>query len=101
MVAALELQAGSSRIFIDVDVNSPGEGTNQKVSADMTTHSFEKIAAAIKDIAHTLESQLALLEQPPSEVALNLGAKITGGAELWIVKSGAEAQLQIGLKWTR
>jgi hypothetical protein len=100
MAATLMLQAGKSRIFVDVEEGAPGGGTNQKVSANPDSQSFERVAQSLKDVAEVIEKQLALLAKPPSEVALSMSAKITGSAELWIVKSGAEAQLQITLKWS-
>lgn len=101
MAETLVLQAGKSTIFVDVDDDAPRMQTSQKVSSDTGPQNFAKVAQSLKDVAEVLEAQLALLAKPPSEVALSMSAKITGGAELWIVKSSAEAQLQISLKWSR
>jgi hypothetical protein len=100
MSRILELKTGESRIFVEVD-DAPGDSRLQKVAAAKDLkEDFAKVAMALKDVAASIEAQLGQLDRRPDEVTLEMGAKLTGSADLWIVKGDAEANIAITLKWS-
>ena len=101
MSRILELKAGESRIFVEVD-DAPGESRLQKVSTTgKLEEDFSKVAGALKDVVEAIETQLKGLVRRPDEMTLEMGAKLSGSADLWIVKGDAEANMTLTLKRTK
>lgn len=99
--------SGKSQVFVEVEPSLTTDGPMQKVAASgPLTAELSEVSSKLANIATSLEGQLNRIPEKASgmglnEVALELGAKLKGGADIWIVKGDAEAHLKITLKWRR
>jgi hypothetical protein len=96
----LELKAGKSRILVEVD-ELPERGLKKFSGEEKLEENFSKVSAALKDVVESIEAQLSKLLARPDEITLEMGAKLSGEADLWIVKGDAEASMTLTLKWTK
>jgi hypothetical protein len=100
MSRTLELRTGQSRIFVEVD-EMPGKRMQKVAASGRLEEDFSKVAGALKDVVESIEAQLRQLVSRPHEVTIAMGAKLSGTADLWIVKGNAEANMTLTLKWTK
>lgn len=60
---------------------------------------FDDAMASLKAYAGALEDVVMSLDLTPSEVAVEIGLKLTGSAGFVIAKAGAESEMKVSLKW--
>lgn len=60
---------------------------------------FEEAMGTLKGYATALGDMIGKLELTPSEVAVEIGLKMTGSAGFIIAKAGAETEMKVALKW--
>lgn len=60
---------------------------------------FDDAMASLKSYAGALEDVVMSLDLTPSEVAVEIGLKLTGSAGFVIAKAGAESEMKVSLKW--
>ena len=101
MSQLIELKAGNSVVFVEVDDVPGAPGLEQVAATGPIEENFNKVAEALKDVVESIESQLRALISRPDEVTLEMGAKLSGAANLWIVKGDAEAHMKLTLKWMK
>lgn len=61
--------------------------------------SFEEAMGTLKGYATALGDMIGSLDLTPSEVAVEIGLKMTGSAGFIIAKAGAETEMKVALKW--
>lgn len=60
---------------------------------------FGDAMESLKAYAGALEDVVLSLDLTPSEVAVEIGLKLTGSAGFVIAKAGAESEMKVSLKW--
>ena len=60
---------------------------------------FAEAMESLKAYAGALEDVVMSLDLTPSEVAVEIGLKLTGSAGFVIAKAGAESEMKVSLKW--
>lgn len=61
--------------------------------------SFEEAMSTLKSYCTALGDMIGNLDLMPSEVAVEIGLKMTGSAGFIIAKAGAETEMKVALKW--
>ena len=71
-------------------------GTDVLAKAPKT---FGEAMESLKAYAGALEDVVMGMDLTPSEVAVEIGLKLTGSAGFVIAKAGAESEMKVSLKW--
>ncbi|MBD6621223.1 hypothetical protein FNW02_37390 [Komarekiella sp. 'clone 1'] len=66
---------------------------------DRTKQSFADAVEKIKPVATTIITKLRGISDPPNEVEVKFGVKMSAAAGAIIAAAGAEANYEITLKW--
>ncbi len=97
-----ELESGDS-IFVEVKET---EETDGRISlrddvVEKAQLSFESAFDKIKPVASTIISKLRNLKEPPEEVEVKFGLKMSAAAGAVIAAASLDANYEITLKWKR
>ena len=60
---------------------------------------FEDVVSVLRPTAQAIAAQFKALEDPPADVEVSFGLKITGQGSATIVSAGGESQLAVTLRW--
>ncbi len=104
----------SVEIRIEVDDTGPDEGPWRSYSygpqrggddaeASLAKRTFEKGMGLIRTCAEQVADTIGKVDKAisPDEVEVKFGVKLTGQAGALIAKKGAEAHMEVTLKWNR
>jgi hypothetical protein len=103
--AQFPLKGGGS-LVVEVDgVDSPGarvmRGSTAEDAVASATSTFESALENVRSAAEGILHQLCSLAQPPDEVAVEFGVKMSAESGAIIAKASGEANFKINLVWKR
>lgn len=111
-ILVFESRHGQIAVEVDESVARAAGGTadpsgfspksRQSVGADVLAKApktFSDAMESLKAYAGALEDVIMGLDLAPSEVAVEIGLKLTGSAGFIIAKAGAESEMKVSLKW--
>jgi hypothetical protein len=96
--------ADGSTILVEVDDATPTEavrGIRPSDAAEKAQVLFEEALEKIKPAAGAIVSKLRDLTEPPQQVGLEFGIKLSAAAGAFIASAGSEANFKVTLSWTR
>jgi len=96
-IVEFPLESGDS-ILVEVDEISDRIGLGDEI-AEKAKNTFESALNAIKPVANTVINKLHSLNQPPDEVEVKFGIKMTAGLGAIIASGNGEFNYEITLKW--
>ncbi len=101
-VLSFESAAGSVSVEIassdSADGLGPaGFGRKAIIAAPLT---FEQAIAGLRPTVQVISEQFKGLADPPEEIEVSFGLKITGSVNAGIISAGGESQLTVTLRWT-
>jgi Trypsin-co-occurring domain 1 len=105
-VAQFPLKNGGF-LFVEVDAAEPSPGRVMRGSSVATqaiteaTNSFESALENVRSAAEIILHQLCSLAQPPDEVAVEFGVKMSAESGAIIAKLAGEANFKINLTWKK
>ncbi len=98
------LEDGST-IMVEVDDPESAGGTMRVGRGDKTVEkanlSFEKALDKIKPTANAVISKLRDLYDPPDEIGVEFGLKLSAKAGAVLAAAGVEANYKVTLKWQK
>jgi hypothetical protein len=104
-LAQFPLKDGGS-LFVEVDgaERSPGRvmrGSAAAEAIDKASDTFESALENVRSAAEGILEQLRSLAQPPDEVAVEFGVKMSAETGAIIAKASGEANFKINLTWKK
>jgi hypothetical protein len=100
----VEYNTDGGTIFVEVDLPTttsddriPAGKPGQKIVEAAV--SFEEALGSIKTVAQGVVAQVKELADPPDEVVVGFGIKLTGSANVVLASGSAEANLEVTLTW--
>jgi hypothetical protein len=100
----VEYSTDGGTIFVEVDLPTtagddriPAGKPGQKIAEAAVT--FEEALGSIKTVARSVVQQVKELSDPPDEVVVGFGIKLTGSANVVLASGSAEANLEVTLTW--
>jgi len=100
----VEYRLDSGSILVEVDLPTttgddriPAGKPGQKIIEAAV--SFEEALGSIKSVAQGVVRQVKELADPPDEVMVGFGIKLTGTANVVLASGSAEANLEVTLTW--
>ena len=101
-LVAYSLDGGSILVEVELpattgDDRIPAGTPGQKIAE--ASVSFEKALGSIKTVAQGVVHQVKELADPPDEVVVGFGIKLTGSANVVLASGSAEANLDVTLTW--
>ena len=103
--AQFPLKNGGS-LVVEVDADeSPGSrvmrGSAAEAAVAQATNTFEAALENVRSAAEGILQQLRSLAQPPDEVAVEFGVKMSAESGAIIAKASGEANFKINLTWKK
>lgn len=95
---------GDSSILVEVDEPEPEGGMVQAARSgeiSKASQTFEAALERIKPAAGTIIAKLRSLADPPDEIDVEFGLKLSVEAGAFIASTGTEANLKVRLNWKR
>jgi Trypsin-co-occurring domain 1 len=96
------LDAGGS-VLVEIEEIEPEGGVIRAARpAELATkaiQTFESALETIKPAAGTIIAKLRSLSEPPDEVGVEFGIKLSADAKAYIASVGAEANYKVTLTW--
>jgi hypothetical protein len=95
---------GDSPILVEVDEPEPEGGMVQAArpgQISKASQTFEAALERIKPAAGTIIAKLRSLADPPDEIDVEFGLKLSVEAGAFIASTGTEANLKVRLNWKR
>ncbi len=100
----VEYRLDDGSIFVEVELPQssgddriPAGKPGQKIAEAAVT--FEEALGSIKTVAQGVVRQVKELGDPPDEVVVGFGIKLTGSANVVLASGSAEANLDVTLTW--
>jgi Trypsin-co-occurring domain 1 len=91
---------------VQVEIAGPAEEQEELGTAGLARRTatrammtFEEAVSVLRPTAQAIAAQFKELEDPPTEVEVTFGLKITGQSSATIVSAGGESQLAVTLRW--
>lgn len=101
----VEYSTDGDAILVEVDL--PATAGDDRIRAGKPGQkiaeaavSFEEALGSIKTVAQGVVRQIKELGDPPDEVVVGFGIKLTGSANIVLASGSAEANLEVTLTWT-
>jgi len=69
--------------------------------AKASGEAFKKALGSLGELVRLLEASVGDMSTRPDKVELELGAKISGDCDLWIVSGEGKADFKVTLSWER
>lgn len=102
MPSLVEFQIdGSDSILVEVE-GAPSAGLVPVADTDVagkSTRTFEEAVRGLAPITNAIFAALGKVASPPSEIAVELGFKLSGKGTLILCSTEAEANFKATLKW--
>jgi len=96
---------GGGSIVVEVDEPMPDSGVVRAARpgeiAAKAAQTFEDALESIKPAASAIVAKLRNLSDPPDEMEVEFGLKMTAAAGAVVAAAGAEANYKVTLKWQR
>lgn len=87
---------GGGNLLVEVD---RGEGAEATSPLEPPQEAFDRIVAQVKPGVGALLAELNTLPEPPSQVSMEFGVKLTGGTQPVIAKTTDGGQFKLTLTW--
>jgi hypothetical protein len=98
-----QLEDGGS-VWVEVDVEDDEYG-RELVSGEVVpakaAMSFEKAMDTVKPVAEAIIAKLRQLSEPPHEMEVEFGLKMSAEAGAFVAAAGVEANYKVTLTWKR
>ena len=98
------LEDGST-ILVEVERPEPEGDIVQAASPDevvaKAVHTFETALEKVKPAASAIIAKLRDLSDPPDEIGVEFGLKLSAEAGAFVASAGAEANYKVTLNWKR
>ncbi len=85
----------------DSSVRRVMRGSSPEATIATANATFESALQTVRSAAEGILNQLRLLQQPPDEVAVEFGVKMSAEAGAVIAKASTEANFKINLTWKK
>ena len=85
----------------DSSIRRVMRGSTPEATIATATTTFESALGTVRTAAEGILNQLRLLQQPPDEVAVEFGVKMSAEAGAVIAKASTEANFKINLTWKK
>jgi hypothetical protein len=97
---------GGGLLVVEVDpVESAGSrvmrGSAAEVAIASATSTFESALESVRSAAEAILHQLCSVAQPPDEVAVEFGVKMSAESGAIIAKASGEANFKINMVWKK
>lgn len=104
-LARFPLKDGGS-LVVEVDaVESPGSrvmrGSNAEEAVAQASNTFESALRNVRSAAEGILHQFSSLAQPPDEVTVEFGVKMSAESGAIIAKLAGEANFKINISWKK
>jgi hypothetical protein len=76
-------------------------GSNTEAAIATANATFESALRTVRSAAEGILDQLRMLQQPPDEVAVEFGVKMSAETGAVIAKASTEANFKINLTWKK
>lgn len=100
----VEYRMGNESVIVEVDLPTaagnnliPAGGPGQKIAE--AAESFDEALNSIQRVAQGVTQQVRQLGDPPDEVVVGFGIKLTGSTSVVLASGSAEANLEVTLTW--
>jgi hypothetical protein len=97
-------QGGSVLVEVDDPPGGPvmrGIGTARSALVEKADETFEDATAAVTPAASSLIARLRLLDDPPDEVGIEFGVRLSAQTGAFIASVAAEANFKVSMTWRR
>lgn len=102
-IVEFKLQDNSTILVEGISSSSGTEGELLGMSCGVpkkAVKTFEETIDSIKSVAETAISSIKKIANPPKEVTLELGIKLSGETGAIIAKASVEGNIKVTFKWT-